>query len=41
MNKDTSTKSQLSIVQLVPDLESGGVEKGTLEVAKAIVDAGE
>ena len=40
MHKDTSTKSQLSIVQLVPDLESGGVEKGTLEVAKAIVDAG-
>ncbi len=31
---------QLTILQLVPDLESGGVEKGTLEVAKAIVDAG-
>ena len=40
MYKDTSAKSQLSIVQLVPDLESGGVEKGALEVAKAIVDAG-
>ncbi|GAA0415198.1 glycosyltransferase family 4 protein [Cocleimonas flava] len=31
---------QLTILQLLPDLESGGVEKGTLEVAKAIVDAG-
>jgi glycosyltransferase involved in cell wall biosynthesis len=30
----------LTILQLLPDLESGGVEKGTLEVAKAIVDAG-
>ncbi len=30
----------LIIVQLLPDLNSGGVEKGTLEVAKAIVDAG-
>jgi len=31
---------QLTIVQLLPDLESGGVEKGTLEIAKAIVEAG-
>lgn len=31
---------QLTILQLLPDLESGGVEKGTLEIAKAIVDAG-
>jgi len=30
----------LTIVQLLPSLESGGVEKGTLEVAKAIVAAG-
>lgn len=30
----------LTIVQLLPDLNSGGVEKGTLEVAKAIVEAG-
>ena len=35
-----SRSSPLTIVQLVPDLGSGGVEKGTLEVAKAIVDAG-
>ncbi len=33
-------KKTLSIVQLLPDLNSGGVEKGTLEVARAIVDAG-
>lgn len=31
---------KLTILQLLPDLDSGGVEKGTLEVAKAIVDAG-
>jgi len=33
-------KKPLTIVQLLPDLNSGGVEKGTLEVAKAIVEAG-
>jgi len=33
-------KKSLKIVQLLPDLNSGGVEKGTLEVAKAIVEAG-
>jgi len=33
-------RKPLNIVQLVPDLNSGGVEKGTLEVARAIVDAG-
>lgn len=30
----------LTIVQLLPDLNSGGVEKGTLEVAQAIIKAG-
>jgi glycosyltransferase involved in cell wall biosynthesis len=40
MKKTASNASKLIIVQLVPDLESGGVEKGTLEVAKAIVGAG-
>ncbi len=30
----------LNIVQLLPGLSSGGVEKGTLEVARAIVEAG-
>ncbi len=33
-------KKPLKIVQLLPDLNSGGVEKGTLEVAKAIIEAG-
>lgn len=36
----TQMSKQLTIVQLLPDLESGGVEKGTLEIAKAIVEAG-
>ncbi len=40
MNKSVLKASRLTIVQLVPDLESGGVEKGTVEVAKAIVEAG-
>ena len=40
MEKTAPNASRLIIVQLVPDLQSGGVEKGTLEVAKAIVDAG-
>lgn len=30
----------LTIVQLLPALNSGGVEKGTLEIAQAIVEAG-
>jgi glycosyltransferase involved in cell wall biosynthesis len=31
---------QLTILQLLPSLEGGGVERGTLEVARALVDAG-
>ena len=34
------TKKTLTIVQMLPDLNSGGVEKGTLEIAKAIIEAG-
>ncbi len=30
----------LTVVQVVPELDSGGVERGTLEVAGALVDAG-
>lgn len=30
----------MKVVQLLPDLDGGGVERGTLEVAKALVDAG-
>ncbi len=30
----------LTVLQVVPELDSGGVEGGTLEVAKALVDAG-
>ena len=31
---------QLTVLQILPALESGGVEKGTLEVAKALVERG-
>ena len=30
----------MKVVQVLPDLNSGGVEKGTLEIAKALVQAG-
>lgn len=30
----------MKVVQLLPDLDGGGVERGTLEVAQALVDAG-
>ncbi|MGB0732337.1 MAG: glycosyltransferase [Pontibacterium sp.] len=30
----------MKVVQFLPDLDAGGVERGTLEVAKALVDAG-
>ena len=32
--------ARLTVVQLLPALESGGVERGTLEVGKALVDSG-
>ena len=31
---------RLTVVQLLPALESGGVERSTLEIAQALVDAG-
>lgn len=31
----------MKVVQILPDLQGGGVEKGTLEVAKALVDNGD
>ncbi|MGB5260604.1 MAG: glycosyltransferase [Gammaproteobacteria bacterium] len=31
---------QLTVMQILPALESGGVERGTLEVAEALVEAG-
>ena len=30
----------MKVIQFLPNLESGGVERGTLEIAKALVDAG-
>ncbi len=31
---------KLTVLQVLPELEGGGVERGTLEVAQALVDAG-
>ena len=31
---------KLTVLQLLPSLESGGVERGTLEVSRALVQAG-
>jgi hypothetical protein len=30
----------MKVIQLVPELNSGGVERGTLEIARALVAAG-
>lgn len=35
-----SSTNQLKIMQLVPQLETGGVERGTLEIGQALVRAG-
>ena len=32
--------TQLTVAQLVPALNAGGVEQGTMEIARALVDAG-
>lgn len=34
------TSGRLTVVQVLPALEAGGVERGTLEVARALVEAG-
>ena len=31
---------KLTVVQMLPELESGGVERGTLEIGKYLVDHG-
>ena len=33
-------KIRLTVLQLLPALESGGVERGTLEVAQALIEHG-
>ena len=35
-----SQKEALTVLQIIPALNSGGVEKGAIEVSKALVDAG-
>ncbi|MGA7179927.1 MAG: glycosyltransferase family 4 protein [Thiobacillaceae bacterium] len=34
-------EKKLTVLQVLPELESGGVERGTLEIARALVDAGQ
>ena len=34
------SKKNITVLQVLPALESGGVEKGTLEVAKFLVEKG-
>lgn len=36
----TKTKDQPVVLQILPSLETGGVERGTVDVARALVDAG-
>ena len=33
-------RRRLTVVQLLPSLQSGGVERSTLEIAQALVEAG-
>ena len=33
-------RSTITVMQLLPDLNSGGVEKSTLEMAQALIDKG-
>ena len=40
MHKKKSTERSLTVVQMLPALESGGVERGTLEVAAELVRRG-
>ncbi len=40
MNKEVNSTAQPSILQVLPRLESGGVERGTLEIAKAAKEDG-
>lgn len=37
---NTAANAPLTVVQVLPALESGGVERGTLEIARALVAAG-
>ncbi len=40
MNQDAKAARRLAVVQMLPALESGGVERGTLEVGKYLVEHG-
>ncbi|VAW74858.1 Glycosyltransferase [hydrothermal vent metagenome] len=40
LDNGTMAEQKLTILQLLPALESGGVERGTLEIARGLVQAG-
>lgn len=40
MGADARSAQRLTVMQLVPELESGGVERGTVEIAAALLAAG-
>jgi glycosyltransferase involved in cell wall biosynthesis len=40
MNEDVNPTKQITVLQVLPELVSGGVERGTIEIAKAGVEAG-
>jgi len=37
---DGTTRRRLTVLQVLPALESGGTERGVLEIAEALVAAG-
>ena len=40
MDRETLAKRHLTVLQMLPALEAGGVERGTVEVSQALVEAG-
>lgn len=40
LDRDTLAKRHLTVLQMLPTLEAGGVERGTVEVSQALVEAG-
>ena len=40
VDRNTLAKRHLTVLQMLPALEAGGVERGTVEVSQALVKAG-
>ena len=40
VDRNTLAKGHLTVLQMLPALEAGGVERGTVEVSQALVKAG-